>query len=140
MEPGKSILGIWRSRRTYGYPEPRRRMIEYACTLKWLSTCICVETYRKDRFEWEDVPSFPNSVPQPTRFSVRKHVTESHTPAYSARRTMFELMFGTIECCSLMVIHKSHCVTRLDLDNGISQNVAQVVTSSLSASLVEVHV
>jgi len=39
-----------------------------------------------------------------------------------------------------MVIHKSHCVARLDLDEGISQKVSQVVTSSLSASLVEVHV
>ena len=138
MEPGKSILGIWKSRRTYGYPEPRRRMIEYACTLKWLSTCICVETYRKDRSESEDVPSFPNSVPRPKRFSVRR--CERVTSAYSTKRAMFKLMFGTIKCCSLMVIHKSHCVARLDLDDGIFQNVSQVITSSLSASLVEVHV
>ena len=140
MEPGKLILGIGRSRRTYGYPEPRRRMIEYACTLKWLSTCICVETYRKDRSDSEDVPSFPNSVLRPKRFSVRQHDTESHASAYSTRRTMFELMFGTIKCYSLMVIHESNCVARLDLDDGISQNVSQVVTSFLSASLVEVHV
>ena len=66
--------------------------------------------------------------------------TESHTFAYSARRAMFELMFGTIDCCSLMVIHKSHCVARLDLNDGIFQDVSQVVTSSLPASLVEVHV
>lgn len=66
--------------------------------------------------------------------------TESHASAYSTRRTMFEPMFGTIKCCSLMVIHESYCVARLDLDYGIFQNVSQVVTSSLSASLVEVHV
>jgi hypothetical protein len=140
MEPGKSILGLGRSRRTYGYPEPRRRMIEYACTLKWLSTCICVETYRKDRSESEDIPSFPNSFPQPKRFSVRRHDTESHMSAYGTRRTIFELMFGTIKCCSLVVIHKSHCVARLDLDDSTSQKVSQVVTGSLSASLVEIHV